>query len=235
MNNFIFSDDPQILSVFNFKLDTKEFIGESDVYIAPNTGLPENCTLISPPEKKAGFTSVWTGEKWELIEDHRGQMVFDKQHGNQIIITELGALPVNVTIISPTSSFDRWNGDSWQPSMDDAKEAKIQRIKTQRDSVTADYIVIDGNHFHSDANSRIQQLSLTKMGQTKQIPAGLMWQTKNNGLIELTNDIAAQFETVTMEHDMRLFANAQRHITAVEALADIRAVLDYDSSAGWQP
>lgn len=61
-------------------------------------------------------------------------------------------------------------------------------------------------------------MSLTRMGQTKQIPAGLMWQTKNNGLIELTNDIAAQFETVTMDHDMHLFANAQRHIAAVEAL-----------------
>ncbi|ELU4452340.1 DUF4376 domain-containing protein [Salmonella enterica] len=115
------------------------------------------------------------------------------------------------------------------------KKGKIQQIKTQRDTVTADYIIIDGNHFHSDANSRIQQMSLTRMGQAKQIPAGLMWQTKNNGLIELTNDIAAQFETVTMDHDMRLFANAQRHIAAVEALGDIEAVLDYDYSSGWQP
>ncbi|MCR2424103.1 DUF4376 domain-containing protein, partial [Salmonella enterica] len=79
------------------------------------------------------------------------------------------------------------------------------------------------------------QMSLTRMGQAQQIPAGLMWQAKNNGLIELTNDIAAQFETVTMDHDMRLFANAQRHIAAVEALEDIEAVLDYDYSTGWQP
>lgn len=115
------------------------------------------------------------------------------------------------------------------------KKAKIQQVKTQRDAITADYIIIDGNHFHSDANSRIQQMSLTRMGQAKQVPEGLMWQTKNNGLIALTNDIAAQFEAVTMEHDMRLFANAQRHIAAVEALEEIQAALDYDYSAGWQP
>ncbi|EAZ0167525.1 TPA_asm: DUF4376 domain-containing protein [Salmonella enterica subsp. salamae serovar 42:z:1,5] len=115
------------------------------------------------------------------------------------------------------------------------KKAKIQQIKAHRDGVTADYIIIDGNHFHSDANSRIQQLSLTRMGQAKQVPAGLMWQTKNNGLIELTNDIAAQFESVTMDHDMCLFANAQRHIAAVEALEDIQAAIDYDYSSGWQP
>ncbi|MDI5675047.1 hypothetical protein MJL30_24835, partial [Salmonella enterica subsp. enterica serovar Anatum] len=33
----------------------------------------------------------------------------------------------------------------------------------------------------------------------------------------------------------RLFANAQRHIAAVEALGDIQEVLDYDYSSGWQP
>ena len=115
------------------------------------------------------------------------------------------------------------------------KAAKFQQIKTKRDDATTDYIIIDGNHFHSDANSRIQQMSLTRMGQAKQVPEGLMWQTKNNGLIALTNDIAAQFETVTMEHDMRLFANAQHHILAVEALEDIQAVQEYDYSTGWQP
>ncbi|MCS2152640.1 DUF4376 domain-containing protein [Scandinavium goeteborgense] len=115
------------------------------------------------------------------------------------------------------------------------KADKIRKIKIQRDEVTSDYISIDSNHFHSDANSRIQQLSLTKMGQAKKVPKGLMWQTKNNGRIVLTNEIAAQFESATMDHDMRLFANAQSHITAVEALDDIQAVLDYDHSTGWQP
>ncbi|SUF59289.1 Phage tail fiber assembly [Salmonella enterica] len=125
----------------------------------------------------------------------------------------------------------------WVDSLviNDIKKSKIQEIKNRRDEVTADYIIIDGKHFHSDTNSRIQQLSLTRMGQEKQVPAGLMWQTKNNGLIELTNDIAAQFESVTMDHDMRLFANAQRHIAAIEALEDIQAVIDYDYSSGWQP
>lgn len=235
MNTFNFSDEPQILSVFNFASDTKEFIGNADAYIAPNTGLPEYCTLISPPEIQYGFTPIWTGEDWNLIEDHRGQIVYDKQYGNEIVISQLGSLPENVTVISPFGIFDRWNGKEWKPSVIDAKEAKITEIKKQRDTITADYIIIDGNHFHSDANSRIQQLSLTRMGQAKQIPEGLTWQTKNNGLIALTNDIAAQFESVTMDHDMRLFANAQRHIAAVEALDDIEAVMDYDYSTGWQP
>ncbi|HGK4756545.1 TPA: DUF4376 domain-containing protein [Enterobacter cloacae] len=115
------------------------------------------------------------------------------------------------------------------------KTDKIQQIKEKRDEIIADFIIIESYFFHSDTNSRIQQLSLTKMGQEKKIPKGLMWQTKNKGLIELTNDIAAQFETVTMDHDMRLFANAQRHIAAVVELENIQAVIDYDYSTGWQP
>lgn len=51
MNTFTFSDNAQILSVFNFSPDTQEFIGESNVYIAPNTGLPNYCTLTPPPQK----------------------------------------------------------------------------------------------------------------------------------------------------------------------------------------
>ncbi|EDT2963597.1 DUF4376 domain-containing protein [Salmonella enterica subsp. enterica] len=142
----------------------------------------------------------------------------------------------------PPGEFYRLNGNTWVYDaasfaivLDNAKSRVRQAIKVRRDEVTADYIVIGDYHFHSDANSRIQQMSLTRMGQAQQIPAGLMWQTKNNGLIELTNDIAAQFETVTVDHDMRLFANAQRHIAEVEALEDIQAVIDYDYSSGWQP
>lgn len=78
-------------------------------------------------------------------------------------------------------------------------------------------------------------MSLTKLSYQNQIPIGMMWQTKNNGLIPMTNEIARKFESVTMDHDIRLFANAQRHIAAVEALDDIQSVLDYDYSTGWQP
>ncbi|EJS1738034.1 DUF4376 domain-containing protein [Escherichia albertii] len=235
MNTFTFSDEAQILTVYNFSQDSREYIGESDAYIAPNTGLPNFCTLISPPKKVPGFTPVWESETWGLIEDHRGQTVYNKVDGSQTIINKLGQLPETVTIISPTSTFERWDGEKWQPSLDDAKQAIYAEIKNLRDSAIADYIIINAHHFHSDTNSRIQQLSLTKMGAEKQIPPGLMWKTKNNGLIELTNEIAAQFESVTIDHDMRLFANAQRHIAAVEVLGDIQAVLDYDYSTGWQP
>lgn len=150
--------------------------------------------------------------------------------------------PLEFITIPPPGDFYLLRGNEWiynealfSSVLAGVKAQVIQRIKAQRDEFTADYIIIGDNYFHSDANSRIQQMSLTRMGQAKQIPKGLMWQTKNLGLVELTNEIAAQFESITMDHDMRLFANAQRHIAAVEALEDIQAVQEYDYSTGWQP
>ncbi|HCM1923115.1 TPA: DUF4376 domain-containing protein [Salmonella enterica subsp. salamae serovar 16:m,t:e,n,x] len=142
----------------------------------------------------------------------------------------------------PPGEFYRLSGDKWvydaaafAAALEQAKSEVIQAIKQYRDALTADYVDIGGNHFHSDANSRIQQMTLAKMGTAGAVPPGLMWQTKNNGLIELTNEIAAQFETVTIAHDMRLFATAQEHITAVNALEALDDVTAYDWSQGWQP
>lgn len=233
--NFEFSDEPQILRIYNYAPDTQEFKGESDGYIAPNTGLPANCTLMEPPASEPGTALVWRDDVWQKEEDHRGMVVYNTQTRTEMVVTTLGPLPENITVIKPDSQFDRWNGQAWLPDINDVKTAQIIAVKARRDEVTEDYIIISGNHFHSDTSSRIQQLSLTRMGQAEQIPAGLMWQTKNNGLIELTNETAAQFEAVTMEHDMRLYANAQRHIAALELLDDVQSVLDYDYSTGWQP
>lgn len=150
--------------------------------------------------------------------------------------------PFKIITTPPPDNFyiledDKWvyNKTLFTVALENTKSQVTQEIKNRRDEITVDYIIINNHYFHSDTNSRIQQISLTKMGAEKKIPPGLMWKTKNNGLIELTNEIAAQFESVTMDHDMRLFANAQHHITAVEALDDIQAVLDYDYSTGWQP
>jgi len=170
------------------------------------------------------------------------QQVIISAHADASTLWPVNLSVYEVSVESVPTGFNAdgkwgWNGKNIISLMtiEKIKQDKIAQIKKYRDELTADYIIIDGHHFHSDANSRIQQLTLAKMGQAKQIPPGLMWQTKNHGLIKLTNDIATQFETETMAHDMRLFATAQRHIAAVEALKDVQTVTDYNYSQGWQP
>jgi len=120
-----------------------------------------------------------------------------------------------------------------QPPLDEVKAAKTAAIRKHRDALTEDHISIDGNHYHSDPKSRIQQMGLAKLAAADNLPSGLHWMTKNNGPVLMTPAIAAQFEPTTLAHDVALFAAAQAHIDAVEALDSAQEVLDYDFAAGW--
>jgi len=119
------------------------------------------------------------------------------------------------------------------PPLAEVKAAKTAAIRQHRDALTEDHISIDGNHYHSDPKSRIQQMGLAKLAANDAIPAGLQWMTKNNGPVLMTSAIALQFEPVTLAHDVALFSAAQVHIDAVEALDSTQEVLDYDFAAGW--
>lgn len=235
MTEFTFSDEPQILSVHNYHPDTKEYIGTSDCYVSPNTGLPAGCVLVGPGDCAPGYTPVWAGEAWEQIEDHRGKVLYDVSNGNSVTVNELGPLPEGVTAVAPQSQFDVWTENGWVKDLAAIKANLVSNIKKYRDQLTSEYIIVDGLHFHSDTNSRIQQLTLARMGKEEKIPAGVMWQTKNSGLIELTNELASKFEDVTIEHDMRLFAHALMHINAVNSLENVDEALAYDITVGWQP
>jgi len=115
----------------------------------------------------------------------------------------------------------------------DLKATKAAAIRAHRDALTESHITIDGNQYHSDVKSRIQQMALAKLATQDAIPAGLHWMTRNNGPVLMTNAIALQFEPVTLTHDVALFAVAQTHIDAVNALDTAQGVEAYDFSSGW--
>lgn len=56
---FRMSAEAQTIRVFNLLDGTNEFIGESDAYIPPYTGLPANSTDIAPPDIPAGYAAVF--------------------------------------------------------------------------------------------------------------------------------------------------------------------------------
>lgn len=142
----------------------------------------------------------------------------------------------------PPGDYYRLAGGKWvldQTAFDvallEARRQKTESIKAFRDAMMADYVVIGGYQFQSDSASRIQQMTLTQMAQSGTLPDNLQWQTKNSGVITLTNEMALQFVTLTIAHDMRIFATALAHIGAVEALTEPGAITDYDFSQGWEP
>ena len=131
---FKVSDKVQVIKVYNFLADTKEFIGSGDAYIHPNDGLPINCSDIEPPESANGKVPVFDSLKscWSLTEDHRGKTVFDTENGREIHVTELGQLPKNTTSISPDGPYQKWNGKSWVKDEEAEKSAQLLDAKNQK-------------------------------------------------------------------------------------------------------
>jgi hypothetical protein len=117
---FRFSEETQTIKVYDYSAITGELIGQSDAMIAPNTGLPAQCTDIKPPKAKSGYVSVFADGAWSAVADFRGTVIYSTVTGQQMTISALGALPENSTQVAPLTRFDRWDGAAWVK--DDAAE-----------------------------------------------------------------------------------------------------------------
>lgn len=131
---FKMSEEAQTIRVFNYLDGTNEFIGESDAYIPPHTGLPANSTDIAPPDIPTGFAAVFNadGMKWHLMEDHRGETVYSTETGDAVPISELGELPENVTFIAPDGEYQRWDGSQWVTDEEAKRDALINQAAEKK-------------------------------------------------------------------------------------------------------
>jgi len=128
---FKMSDKDLVITIYNLRADTSEFIGAGDAYIPAHTGLPALCTNIAPPDVPENMAAVFDGEVWSMIEDHRGKTVYDKSTGAELYIDQLGSLPENTVSIASPGEFVKWNGKKWVPDPD-AVKADAVRVATEQ-------------------------------------------------------------------------------------------------------
>ena len=107
-----------------------------------------------------------------------------------------------------------------------------ERIKQERDRRKYLGVKVGAHWFHSDDPSRIQQLALAMMGNA--IPAGLQWKTLTLTpppvFVNMTQALAQGIFTATAASDAAIFAAAETHRVAMEAISDPE---NYDCSGGW--
>lgn len=116
-----------------------------------------------------------------------------------------------------------------KPTIDQAKAAKWESIKSERDRRTENGGYKAGTKwFHSDQKSRSQQLGLVLLGAN--IPANLQWKTMDGSFVTMTQQLAGQVLAAAAAGDQAIFAAAEAHRQAMEASADPAA---YDFSTGW--
>lgn len=132
---------------------------------------------------------------------------------------------------APTDVQDGWMFDGSTFTAFDlaAEQDKAwDAIKAERDRRQHAGVKVGANWFHSDADSRIQQLGLVLLGAS--IPAGTQWKTLTGSFVTMTQTLAGQIFAATAMSDIAIFTAAEQHKAAMLQLADPRA---YGLGAGW--
>ena len=180
--------------------------------------IPGDCVEIEPPTlgKNQCARLNNSGKGWDFFADFRGMDAYEKATGNKCEITEIGEVPVHLTLIPKPSKNHSWVNSEWvidaektATSLKNDKAEKWELIKSERDKRKSGGVKVGEKWFHSDSDSRIQQLGLVMMGGN--IPAGLMWKTLDGSFVAMTQSLALQIFQAVAANDMAIFAAAETH------------------------
>jgi hypothetical protein len=119
--------------------------------------------------------------------------------------------------------------DAFDP-LPEAKAAKWREVQAERDRRKFAGYMAAGHRFHSDPDSRTQQLGLVIMGAN--VPP-IQWRTLDGDYVTMTPQLAGAIFTATATGDSLIFAAGEAHRAAIFALTDLAAVNAYDFSTGW--
>ncbi|EDV2575540.1 tail fiber assembly protein [Salmonella enterica subsp. enterica] len=136
---FKMTDSDRTITIYNLSASTNEFIGQGDGYIPANTGLPAFSTDIAPPSAPEGFIAVFNSDsnKWSLVEDHRGKIVYSIHTGEATTINQLGALPDDVVSVAPEGHFVKWDGTKWIHDANAEKEHLLMLAEQEKINLLA--------------------------------------------------------------------------------------------------
>lgn len=102
-----------------------------------------------------------------------------------------------------------------------------QQIKAERDRRKSAGVLVSGKWFHTDPDSRIQQLGLVMMGAS--VPS-VPWKTMDGSFTPMSQSLATAIFQAVAGLDMALFAKAEEHRTAMLA-AELPE--QYEWRTGW--
>ena len=157
-------------------------------------------------------------------------------------ISKYAAIPKGSSLTAPPDApIVQLQGGAWvvleaypEPYVAQLAERQIaawERIKQERDRRKVLGVKVWDHWYHSGADSRIQQLSLFVMGAS--VPP-VQWKTLTTTpppvFVTMTQTIAAGIFQNTAASDAAIFAAAETHRIAMEAMPDPE---NYDCSGGW--
>lgn len=121
-------------TVYAFDPSSGVYDGPQQHFIQQFTGPPAGTTIVEPPSFEAGKVTVWDSERsaWNVVEDHRGTVVWDKDTGSQYTVSSPGPIPSGMTTQAPPSSYCRWDAEKgeWVVDKDAQRRALVSQAKS---------------------------------------------------------------------------------------------------------
>lgn len=170
-------------------------------------------------------------------------MPFYKDTENKVHFLDFDAfehlLPAGSTKITDDEATDLQ-----KPTTDQAKAAKWEAIKIERDHRTENGgYKVGTKWFHSDQKSRSQQLGLARKADRIETTGGdldavmhdsdgsqIVWKTMDGSFVPMTVRLAQQIAAAAETSDLATFKAAELHRAAMEGSADPAS---YEFSNGW--
>lgn len=123
------------ITVYNANSESGEYTGVSNEYLPLGVSLPAGGYADAPTlpddNNKAVRRNI-SGTAWDVVDDFRGKVAYSTETGQQEEVTEIGALPDNLTLLAPQTFYDKWNGKKWVTDKDAQKDAGIQEAEYKK-------------------------------------------------------------------------------------------------------
>ncbi|EET2647923.1 tail fiber assembly protein [Escherichia coli] len=139
LNNEFIAVESGNITVFNFDIETREYLSSSVEFLAVGVGIPANSCIDMPGKSKKGLTICRTKDltAWEYIADHRGETVYSTETGKKIAVTVLGDYPEKTTKLPPATPYDKWNGSAWVTDTEMQHEVDVETADQKKAELLA--------------------------------------------------------------------------------------------------
>ena len=159
------------MKIYNYHPKTNELINSANARLDPLESkyngrpvymTPANATMKAPPSPASGKTAIFVNGKWNVVDDFRKTIMWEKETALEVEVSELGPIPDTLTDIEPDGDVE-WSGTKWKPRI----LSKLEKILAIENIIT---------------NRRIREAILTESGK--------VWLTERENEIEaIKNDV----------------------------------------------
>jgi len=128
------------LTLYSVDPDQREFQAVTMEYLAVGVGLPTLSYVDKPDLPGDGLALVRSADekRWETVSDYRGVTAYSTVNGQSDVVAAVGELPDSLTLLEPSTVYDKWNGEQWVTDTVAQHSDMVAAAEQQKQSLLTD-------------------------------------------------------------------------------------------------